>query len=437
MPESVAERMRDDWNRRATEDAHYYVAFGRRNQDGEEFFDTAREQVLGLELELKRLPPADPRSRRALEIGCGPGRLMRPMSRHFGEIHGVDISDRMVARARENLAGVPHAHPHHAPNSNLEAFASNSFDFVYSYAVFQHIPSREVVLGYLDEAQRILKPGGILRCQLNGLPQTAKHYDTWSGVRIPAGDVLAFARERGLLVLAMEGIETQYMWTTMRKPPSPFSFPAAKLRIRRVTNAYSSEPIAPVSGRFAALSLWVEGLPADTGLNEISVEVGGKPAFATYLGHPEHDSLQQLNVLLPEGLSTGAAPVRVILGGDRAESWIRLMPAGPRVPKLLSVTDGVDLMSGTSIVNGVVKMTVEEVIDPATVQASISGVPVVDIESFRTDPRLPRWELNFQVPAVVPPGPAWLEVRAGARLLGRESIEIGVRSPDATIGNSP
>src|SRR5690349_288002 len=95
----VLERMRSDWNERAGEDAYYYVAFGRREQDDEEFFATANDLIKGLELDLKRL-----RSREAaLEIGCGPGRLMRPLSRHFGEIHGVDVSDEMIRLARERL----------------------------------------------------------------------------------------------------------------------------------------------------------------------------------------------------------------------------------------------------------------------------------------------------------------------------------------------
>ena len=76
--------MRADWNERAREDAHYYVAFGRRDQDDSEFLSTAADVVRDLEGELKRMPAETPRSsRRALEIGCGPGRLMRPMSRHF------------------------------------------------------------------------------------------------------------------------------------------------------------------------------------------------------------------------------------------------------------------------------------------------------------------------------------------------------------------
>ena len=155
----VRERMRADWNERAREDAHYYAAFGRRDQDGNEFFAAAADLIRNLEDELKRFPQAIPPSaRRALEIGCGPGRLMRPMSRHFGEIHGVDVSDEMIAQARLNLHNIPNAQLHHTSGSDLSLFPSDRFDFVYSYAVFQHIPSTEVVFSYLRETVRVLKP---------------------------------------------------------------------------------------------------------------------------------------------------------------------------------------------------------------------------------------------------------------------------------------
>lgn len=51
---SVREQMQRDWNERAREDAHFYVAFGRKDQDPEEFFATAAEVVKGLEWELRR-----------------------------------------------------------------------------------------------------------------------------------------------------------------------------------------------------------------------------------------------------------------------------------------------------------------------------------------------------------------------------------------------
>jgi len=417
--------MREDWNARAEEDAHYYVAFGRRNQSGDEFFDTGHEQVQGLTIEIKRLPPGPARARRALEIGCGPGRLMKPLSALFGEIHGVDISDRMIARARENLASVPHAHAHHAPNSNLDAFADSSFDFVYSYAVFQHIPSREVVVGYLDEAARVLKPGGIIRAQINGLPQSARVYDTWSGVRIPDEDVRAWARSARLQLLALEGSGTQYMWATFRKP-----LPAAEeplpVRIRRVTNAHSSEPIAPVRGRFAALALWVEGLPREADLNAIEVLAGGRAAQLTYLGPPEFDGMRQLNLILPEGLSTGLGLIelRTPAAPEAAHASIRLISPGPPVPRVLSVSDGIDLLSGTRIVTGSVKVVLEEVEQPERLRAFVAGVPVPGLDHFCTDPRLPRWEVNFDVPAAVPSGPAPVRIELGTRALGEFVVEV-------------
>src|SRR5271165_609221 len=185
---NVLERMRADWNGRAGEDANYYVAFGRREQEEAEFFATAAQVVRGLELDLARFAGRDA----ALEIGCGPGRLMRPLSRHFKEIHGVDVSDAMIGLARERLRETPNAFPHHSSGSDLKLFPAEKFDYVYSYAVFQHIPSAEVVFQYLREARRVLKTGGILRCQINGLPPTAKQYDTWAGVRIPAEQIAQF-----------------------------------------------------------------------------------------------------------------------------------------------------------------------------------------------------------------------------------------------------
>src|SRR5580658_3714848 len=134
----ISSRMREDWNARAREDAGYFVAFGRREQDDAGFFATATEVINSLEWELRRVPLAARGAWKALEIGCGPGRLMRPMSRHFIELHGVDVSDEMVALAREKLRDIPNAIPHATDGASLAEFADESFEFVYSYAVFQH-----------------------------------------------------------------------------------------------------------------------------------------------------------------------------------------------------------------------------------------------------------------------------------------------------------
>jgi tRNA/tmRNA/rRNA uracil-C5-methylase (TrmA/RlmC/RlmD family) len=55
---------------------------------------------------------------------------MLPLSRRFGEIHGIDVSAEMVRMARENLAAVPQAHVHAADGTSLARFADEFFDAV-------------------------------------------------------------------------------------------------------------------------------------------------------------------------------------------------------------------------------------------------------------------------------------------------------------------
>lgn len=425
---NVTERMRQDWNRRAQEDAHYYVAFGRRDQDDEEFFSTAEEIYKSLETELKRLPAnPNPRSRRALEIGCGPGRLMKPMSRHFGEIHGVDVSDEMIAKACRNLRNIPHAHPHATTGSDLAPFADDSFDFVYSYAVFQHIPSRDVVMQYLREAHRVLKPGGILRCQLNGLDETAKTYDTWSGVRIAADEVRNFASSSGMQLLVLEGARTQYMWATLRKPsvgiPPKTS---GSTRIRRITNAHTGEPVLPARGRFASFTVWMEDLPQDCDLVGLQASVGGVPVTASYIGLPERDGLQQLNFILQREMRTGMQPLEILWNGQRLcpPSTLRVIPQGPMVPHVWTVSDGVNVMSEDRVMSGSIKVTIEETDHPEQFRARLGDVAVESYDIFCSDPSLPRFEINFDVPRDVAPGKQELRMRIGKRELGTIWMEV-------------
>jgi len=351
---------------------------------------------------------------------------MRPMSQFFGEIHGIDVSDEMIRRAQENLRDIPHAHPHHTSGADLAPFADESFDFVYSYAVFQHIPSLDVVMNYLREAKRVLKPGGLLRVQINGLPESAARYDTWSGVRISATQVADFARENDFQVLALEGISTQYMWTTMIKgrPGAPLTHSA---RIRRITNAHSSEPVSPTRGRFASITLWMEHLPVSCDLNHIEVTIGGLPAFPCYIGRVEADGLQQLNVMMPELVETGLLPITIGSEGVAIcpAATVRVIPQGPQVPHVLSVTDGVNMMSGNRIVSGVIKVTIEESGSPDGFRAWIGGEPVRNIDVFCADPLPPRYEINFHLPERCGEGLNRLEMELGGRKLAPVEIEIG------------
>ena len=425
----VLERMRADWNARAGEDANYYVAFGRRQQDDEEFFATAADVLRLLTSDLKRL-----RSREAaLEIGCGPGRLMRPLSRHFREIHGVDVSDEMVKLAAERLRGTPNAHAHASSGSDLGLFPSGTFDFVYSYAVFQHIPSREVVFNYLREARRVLKDGGVLRCQINGLPPYARQYDTWSGVRISPDEVMSFARDYDFQLLALEQVWTQYMWITCRKMPEGWTeslahrqLPAAPAAMRNISNALTGERVAPVTGPMAALSVWIGGLPVDCDLNHMAMTADGRPCRMAYIGEPESDGVSQVNGALPEGLRTGVVPVELSWLGSPicAPGWIRIMPAGPAVPRIGAVSDGVNLLSGNRVVSGVLKVTMFEIADAGQFHASIDGCEIPHPEWFCVDPVAQRFEFNVPLPKGIARGLHQVRVSAGRREFAPVAIEV-------------
>ena len=429
-------RMREEWNARAREDAGYYTAFGRRQPDDAEFFATATGVINDLEAELRRVKPEERGSWRALEIGCGPGRLMRPMSRHFVEIHGVDVSDEMIARAREKLADVPHAHPHVTDGASLSQFEDESFDFVYSYAVFQHIPSREVVLQYLREIARVLRPGGLARLQFTGLPETQAAADTWAGARFTSQDLLEFAQMHDFQVLALDGVSTQYMWTTWRKQASGWSagleakieageYPPPAL-IRRITNASSTEPVAPCRGRFAAISIRLENLPPDAGLNHLRVTVGSSLGTVTCVGPPDRAHWQQVNVDLPELEATGLLPVQVFWR-DRPLSepaTLRVIPPGPSVPRILWISDAVNLMSRKRIESRLVKMKLEEIARPHEIEVSVGGYPAGDLEYLCTEPRPQRFEVNFRLPEEIGVGVHPLELRVGHRKLAPVPIEV-------------
>lgn len=460
----IKSKMRQDWDRRAREDAGYYVAFGRRSQTREEFFATAADVLRTLKEEFRRWPPGTDLSQlRALEIGCGPGRILLPLSQIFGHVSGVDVSGEMVALARENLRDVSNATALAGDGASLAGIGSESVDFCYSYAVFQHIPDRRVILNYLREARRVLRPGGILKCQVNGLPQgtavghrpppiagwssraavaASRHDpgdtylpDTWSGVSFCPEEIAGFAAAEGLQLLAMDGFDSQYLWLTAGKPETAAVPPGKFLAVRivQVTNTFTADAVVPRDGRFSSASIWVLGLSPGEDLNSLRVEIDGVPTAPNFTGKHVWKGPAQVNVYLPPGVRTGVVPVRLLSRGEVISNTapMRVIDAGPLAPRVVSVTDGVNLLSTFSIESRCVKVQIEEV-DVSSVtelrqilSAKIDTGPITEIEMFRVDPLPRRYELNLVVPASVPAGPHNIMIRLGARQLPPIGIELG------------
>ena len=105
---------------------------------------------------------------RVLDVGCGMGRVMRPLAPYCREISGIDVSPRMVKLAREFLRGVPNASVHHTNGVDLSLFASSTFEVAYVVYVLQHL-EREHAVRYVCEMSRLLVPGGTLICEVPNL----------------------------------------------------------------------------------------------------------------------------------------------------------------------------------------------------------------------------------------------------------------------------
>lgn len=131
----------------------------------DEFLKTGEEEIRGLMgyVESLSVPPLTRGV--ALDFGCGVGRLTQALARHFDECHGVDIAETMLERARAiNRHGSRCAY-HLNQVNDLRLFHSDTFDFVYSNIVLQHMPL-EASTAYLPEFVRVLKRGGLLIFQL-------------------------------------------------------------------------------------------------------------------------------------------------------------------------------------------------------------------------------------------------------------------------------
>ena len=219
MPEISLEeqlkKMQRDWDERARENARYYVATGKNDWTDDEFFQsgerTIAEEILTDMINICQ--GKDPKQMRVLEIGCGAGRVTRALSGVFGEVHAVDVSGEMVARAKKALANRPNAFVYQNNGKDLSVIPGGGYDFAFSTIVFQHIPSREVIYSYVREVQRLLRPGALFKFQVQGdsSMKTAPD-DTWLGVAFSDQEAVAMAEACGFEPRHRHGAGEQYFW---------------------------------------------------------------------------------------------------------------------------------------------------------------------------------------------------------------------------------
>jgi ubiquinone/menaquinone biosynthesis C-methylase UbiE len=166
---NALKELQRNWEGLAQRDPLWSICTDPSKKDGqwtrEDFFASGKnevEMVLGY---VARIGVCIDRTAPALDFGCGVGRLTRALAAYFPESCGVDISPTMIALAQELNDDLPQCRFLLNEDDRLKSFPENSFAFVYSSIVLQHIPE-PYSLKYLGNLVRVLKPGGVLVFQL-------------------------------------------------------------------------------------------------------------------------------------------------------------------------------------------------------------------------------------------------------------------------------
>jgi SAM-dependent methyltransferase len=233
MSGNARESMRTYWDEAARTNAAWYVdtSLSFDDPDLDRFFETGRTVVAAALDEAKVVPPG---RALAVEIGSGLGRICRALSERFDRVIGLDISEEMVRRAKE-LVPEPRIAFEVSSGSDLRSVPDAAADLVLTFTVFQHIPDVGVIEGYVHEAGRVLKPGGVFVFQWNNTPgarrwalkrsllgflqrtglrseRYKRNAPEFLGSRVPLGRMRGALTAGGMDLRDTMGLDTLYAW---------------------------------------------------------------------------------------------------------------------------------------------------------------------------------------------------------------------------------
>jgi SAM-dependent methyltransferase len=221
------------WDRAARANAAWYVATGYASESNAFFEQGAIETDLLLRFCGVPLDAADT----VLEIGCGVGRMTRRLSELAGQVIATDVSDEMLRRCRDNLAGRANVACMLLPgDGSIPAVDTGSVQVVFSYITLQHVPSRQAQSLYLQESARVLAPGGRIAIQVRGVSFTARLLDwlghvrhvaagratlnrAWRGARLSDADI-SRALAGGSMNVSTIAYDRRHRWVVGHKAPA-------------------------------------------------------------------------------------------------------------------------------------------------------------------------------------------------------------------------
>lgn len=454
-PAVVSLEMKHDWNKRAQENAKWYINTLKIEQSEEEFDLTGHRDFEGLiQCELPLLTDRrDPKTLRILEIGCGIGRMTKYLAEVFGEVHAIDVSGEMVRQARMRLAKISNAYFSEGNGSDFADFPDEYFDFVFSAYVFQHVPSFEVIKSNICDAFRVLKPRGIFKfvtSAVNNEDYLKVNKDTWSGHPFTEQNIRLLATSLGAQLLGVVGNGTQYCWTLLRKHSREITEASSSSRPPQIktigrANDPTNPDLAPRNGDMY-LSITVDGVIREQiDANNLAVELGGRTLFPCYVGpagipaehlmqyreiYPDDDHQAQINFCLPADEPAGTTLLHVIFPDGKVSNSVALSlpPVTPPAPRILTVTNNAD--SGLDVFARGPKSRIRILADQLEMRTAAEDVGIkvndcwVKPERVEFIPGNVFWEIIAQLPGNTTPGETNIQVQVKGLLSLPTAIQV-------------
>lgn len=159
--------IKDKWEKFGEENAYYAVVtldkFNKENLSSnvrDEFFNTGFSYINRVWNEIKNHFGEDFYPKSAIDFGCGVGRLVVPLAEKIEKVVGIDISEQMLKKAKENSLEFGYENTDFYQTDKFFAENKETFDLIHSTIVFQHI-NPKIGLRIFENLIKVLNEGGI------------------------------------------------------------------------------------------------------------------------------------------------------------------------------------------------------------------------------------------------------------------------------------
>lgn len=197
------------WEKLAKKNSKYYINSDYGRGISEELF---RESGQEDSIKHVSLDPFFKIHKVFLEIGCGNGRMTEFIKEGYNVL-GIDISGEMIQEARKRVPEVYFAET----DGYTIPFDDSSIDIVFSYLVFQHMKTREMVESNFREAYRVLKPGGVFKVRIR-TDKVKSMEPWWAGIAYTEQSIGELIKSVGFELLKTKAVEDYGLWLWLKKP---------------------------------------------------------------------------------------------------------------------------------------------------------------------------------------------------------------------------